>query len=104
MEPETRDNYAIRVATSKDDQSVSNLLAVSYPALMQDSYEKPALSAALSIICGANPTLLASGTYYLAETKDNSVMGCGGWTRERPGQGDVVRRLGRCKIRFHMAD
>ena len=85
---------AIRVTTSKDAQSISDLLETSYPALMQDSYEEPVLAAGLSLICRANPSLLASGTYYIAETEDKVVVGCGGWTRERPGQGDVVPGLG----------
>ena len=33
----------------------------------------------------ANPKLLESGTYYVAESKDGDIVGCGGWTIERPG-------------------
>ena len=37
----------------------------------------------------ANATLLSAGTYYLAVSDNGLVVGCGGWTRERPGSGEV---------------
>src|SRR4051794_2668660 len=40
-----------------------------------------------------NPALLASGTYHMAETDDGAVVGCGGWTRERPGTRDMQPSL-----------
>jgi GNAT superfamily N-acetyltransferase len=94
MEFETPFKYSVRVTTLNDAQSVTALLDNSYPVLMRSCYEEPALSAALSIICKANPSLLSSGTYYLAETQDSLVVGCGGWTREEPGEGSIVPKLG----------
>lgn len=94
MRLETPFKYSVRATTLNDAQSVTALLSDSYPALMKNSYKEPALSAALSIICKANPSLLSSGTYYLAETQDNLVVGCGGWARERPGEGSIVPQLG----------
>jgi GNAT superfamily N-acetyltransferase len=38
----------------------------------------------------AQPTLLRSGTYYLAETSGGILVGCGGWSIERPGSGEVL--------------
>lgn len=61
---------------------------------MRGSYEAAVLAAALPMITQANPALLSSGTYYLAESADGVLAGCGGWTRERPGSGDIVPRLG----------
>lgn len=85
---------SVRVTTLNDAGAVTALLRESYPTLMKSSYTASALSAALSLICKANPALLSSGTYYLAEAQDNLVVGCGGWTRERPGEGGVVPELG----------
>jgi N-acetylglutamate synthase-like GNAT family acetyltransferase len=42
----------------------------------------------------ANPKLLSSGTYYVAESEAGSIVGCGGWTRERPGEDAQVGRIG----------
>jgi hypothetical protein len=39
----------------------------------------------------ANPKLLASGTFYVAQSLHGEIVGCGGWTREQPGTGEVVQ-------------
>ena len=41
----------------------------------------------------AMPELLSAGTYYLAETSAAQIVGCGGWTRERPGGGELKHEL-----------
>lgn len=61
---------------------------------MQPYYAPPLLDAALPYITRANPILLASGTFFLAEDPNGNAVGCGGWTRERPGKGDVEPELG----------
>jgi len=88
------DGIVVRAATPADEPAVNALLAASYPTLMRGSYEAAVLAAALPMITQANPALLSSGTYYLAESADGVLAGCGGWTRERPGSGDIVPRLG----------
>lgn len=32
----------------------------------------------------------ASGTYYVAESNAGALVGCGGWSSERPGSGDTI--------------
>ncbi len=91
---ETPFKYSVRATTLKDALSVTAMLGDSYPLLMKSCYKEPVLSAALSIICKADPSLLSSGTYYLAETQDNLVVGCGGWTREPPGEGNIAPTIG----------
>lgn len=88
------DSISIRVATSPDDTPVSKLLKASYPVLMTESYEPAVLAAALPLMTQANPKLLSSGTFYLCESKDQHIVGCGGWTRERPGSGEVIPERG----------
>jgi len=82
-------DYQVRVARPQDQVAVGVLLEASYPVLMGDSYDPAALTAALPAMTKANPVLLSSGRYYLAETGDGLAVGCGGWSRERPGKGDV---------------
>ncbi len=40
--------------------------------------------------------MLASQTYFVAEpdTEPKLLVGCGGWTHERPGTGELVEGLG----------
>ena len=37
----------------------------------------------------ANPELLNSGTFYVAVSDENRLLGCGGWTAAAPGSGDI---------------
>jgi GNAT superfamily N-acetyltransferase len=78
----------------KDAEAVDRLLHASYPGLMAPSYDEKALGPALSLMTKANPSLLGSGTYYLAELSTGFLVGCGGWTLERPGTGTVEPRVG----------
>ena len=70
------------------------MLAASYGTLMRPDYNPAVLAAALPAITKASPVLLASETYFVAEAKLGLLVGCGGWTRERPGKGDVAEGLG----------
>lgn len=87
-------SFEIRVATPGDEAAVGNLLAASYAALLHDHYPPALLAAALPLITRANPVLLASGTYYLAKAAGGHIVGCGGWTPERPGSGDISPGIG----------
>ncbi len=87
------DHIAVRTAALPDEQGVSNLLQASYPALMRPAYDADVLATALPAMTQANSVLLRSGTYYVAETAAQFV-GCGGWSREQPGTGDITDGLG----------
>ena len=82
-------SFDLRVATPADFASVSALLEASYPALFAPSYAPQALVKALPLIIRANPRLLQSGKFYLALTPHEHVVGCGGWSKERPGTGET---------------
>jgi N-acetylglutamate synthase-like GNAT family acetyltransferase len=82
----------LRIASAADERAVSALLAKAYSALMRSAYDPDVIASALPVITRANPSLLTSGTYYLG-TLDGEIVGCGGWTRERPGTGEIVPGL-----------
>lgn len=89
------DNYQLRVASPRDTAVVEKVLKATYPALMAGSYDKAVLNPVLKLITKANNSLLASGTYYVAETDNGLVVGCGGWTIEKPpGAVDVGTGVG----------
>lgn len=87
-------DYAIRTATDSDKDAVGALLKASYPVLFHSWYDDDALAAALPQMTRANPRLLASQKFFAAETLDYLIVGCGGWSRERPGSGAVEDGLG----------
>jgi N-acetylglutamate synthase-like GNAT family acetyltransferase len=78
-------SYSIRRSNLGDLAAVTELLQASYPTLMKSAYDPAMLDPALKLMTSANPSLLSSGTYYIAESGNGAVVGCGGWTRERPG-------------------
>jgi N-acetylglutamate synthase-like GNAT family acetyltransferase len=80
--------FSIRTATPDDADAVTGVLTASYPVLMDEAYDMATLAVALPYMVRANPTLLASGCYYMAETADGMAVGCGGWSHERPGSGE----------------
>ena len=83
----------VRIASPEDEAAVSRLLEASYPVLMRDGYDDAVLAAVLPLMTRANPALLACGTFYLAAEDDGRLVGCGGWTRERPGSGEIAPEL-----------
>jgi GNAT superfamily N-acetyltransferase len=81
----------IRAATPGDGAMLSELLAASYAQLA--GYDPHGLANALPLMSHANPKLLASGTFYIAEIASEAA-GCGGWTKEKPGTGEVAEGVG----------
>ena len=85
----------IRLARPSDLAAVGALLSRSYPALVKADYPPSVVVTAFPILSRANPALLASGTYHVAEGEDGAIVGAGGWTRtgpqggRRPGVGHV---------------
>lgn len=86
--------FSIRSADPEDEKAVTALLQASYGTLMLAGYDQTMLANLLPIIARANPGLLLSGTYYLAETDARDMIGAGGWTREQPGTGDILPGTG----------
>jgi GNAT superfamily N-acetyltransferase len=86
--------FMIRRSTSADEAAVSELLELSYSQFLQNHYEPTIFAKVLPIISRANPSLLTSGTYYLAEARDGSIIGAGGWTKQAPGSGDRLAGVG----------
>jgi predicted N-acetyltransferase YhbS len=79
--------YAVRTAVPADAPQVGAVLEASYATLMRPDYDEAVLAAALPVMTAANPVLLASGNYFVAVDRDERIVGCGGWSRERPGTG-----------------
>lgn len=84
------DTITIRPTTQADLAAVDALLAASYPTLLKRDYPPSVLVTALPLISRANPALLRSGSYYIAETPEGQALAAGGWTRSPP-QGGVGR-------------
>jgi N-acetylglutamate synthase-like GNAT family acetyltransferase len=83
----------LRIARPEDHAAVGDLLNRSYSILMTPTYPADLLALALPLLTRANATLLASGRYAVIESEDGVLTACGGWSRERPGSGEVTPGL-----------
>ena len=81
---------SIRIAEPTDINAISALLSASYSNLLATHYDSNTLSRALPNLTAANPSLLASGTYYVVEGESDRLAGCGGWTAAEPGSGRII--------------
>ncbi|MEL6644758.1 MAG: GNAT family N-acetyltransferase [Pseudomonadota bacterium] len=71
----------LRTSTAADVSAIDRLLSDSYSRLLKADYPPSVQVTAVPIISRANPSLISSGTYYLAVTPVDEIIGGGGWTR-----------------------
>jgi len=83
----------VRPATPADIGAVDALLGRSYGPLLRADYPPSTLVLALPRMARAQPRLLASGRYFVAE-EDGRMLAAGGWSTDPPGGGPVVPELG----------
>lgn len=75
--------FEIRPARRADLSALDALYARSYPRLLKTDYPPSVLVTALPLISKAQPALVRTGTYYVAEAPDGELLAAGGWTRAR---------------------
>jgi GNAT superfamily N-acetyltransferase len=87
-------SLTVRPTMLADAEAVTAVLGASYPRLMAGHYDADTLAGLLPLITVAQPKLLASGRYYVAAAAEGAIVGCGGWSHERPGSGGFEPGLG----------
>ena len=78
--PEER--FVIRLATPDDTAAISDVIAASARGLSVGHYEPEVVEAALRGAFGVDSQLVDDETYFVA-TLDNTIVGCGGWSKRR---------------------
>jgi GNAT superfamily N-acetyltransferase len=87
-------SITLRSSTGRDFEAIDAMLARSYPKLLKDDYAPSVMVTAVPLISRANPSLVRSGTYYVAETADGEIIGAGGWALSEGARGVAeVRHL-----------
>ncbi len=74
----------IRPTGVRDMTKIDALLSESYRSLLKADYPPSVLVTVLPIITRSNPSLLRSGSYYMAEDCDGLALAAGGWTQAAP--------------------
>lgn len=75
-------DYTIRKARLDDRDAIQELVAASARGLSQTDYSNDQIEAAISDVFGADTSLIADGTYFVAE-HDGELVGCGGWSKRK---------------------
>ena len=94
LRPMSAGSITLRSSTGRDFDAIDAMLGRSYPKLLKNDYAPSVMVTAVPLISRANPALVRSGTYYVAETSDGEIIGAGGWTLSSVGRGAAeVRHL-----------
>jgi N-acetylglutamate synthase-like GNAT family acetyltransferase len=83
----------VRTARLDDLAAVERVFEASFPALMAGAYDGALLARALPLMIRAQPSLVGSGNYHVAEA-EGEVIGCGGWSHEKPGSAEMEPGVG----------
>ena len=75
-------DYTIRKARLDDRDAIQELIAASARGLSQTDYSSEQIEAAISDVFGVDTSLIADGTYFVAE-HDGKLVGCGGWSKRK---------------------
>jgi GNAT superfamily N-acetyltransferase len=76
--------FTIRVATPGDIPALQSLIVASVRGLQTRDYTAVEIEGALASVFGVDTQLIADGTYFVAESKeDQTIAGCGGWSKRR---------------------
>ncbi len=88
------EDITLRATNAGDLPAIDALLAASYPTLLKPDYPPSVLVTCLPLITRAQPGLLRSGSYYLAEDAEGRAIAAGGWTHSAPQGGVGPRDVG----------
>jgi GNAT superfamily N-acetyltransferase len=89
--------FHIRLAETADISVLNELIEASVRILQAADYSPKQIEGALGTVLGLDTRLIADGTYFVAETSDSVIAGCGGWSMRKtlfgsdhgPGREDV---------------
>jgi GNAT superfamily N-acetyltransferase len=84
----------LRRALPSDLSAVDLLLGRSYPRLLAADYPPSIMVLAVPRLTRANPQLLGSGRYFVAEDATGRVLAAGGWSAGASGRDPGIRDTG----------
>lgn len=90
----TLDILSLRRAVPADLAGIDRLLGRSYPRLLAPDYPPSVLVLAVPRFARAQPELLASGRYFVAEDQHGRILAAGGWSRRDPTGGPLSETTG----------
>jgi GNAT superfamily N-acetyltransferase len=83
--------FMLRKAEMNDVEALHRLIALSVRGLMPQEYTPAQLEAALGNWLGLDTQLIKDQTYFIVETDDREMVGCGGWSKRKTPYGSDHR-------------
>ena len=76
-------SFRLRVATIEDVAGIRALIDASVRGLQAGDYSPAQIEASLATVFTIDSRLIADGTYFVALAEDDSLAGCGGWSKRK---------------------
>jgi GNAT superfamily N-acetyltransferase len=76
-------DYRLRKATLDDQPALTALIARSARELSREEYRPEVVEGALRGAFGVDSQLIRDGTYFVVESAEGALVGCGGWSYRR---------------------
>ena len=75
--------FRLRKAIPSDVPTLRALIERSVRKLQAGDYTPRQIAGALGTVLGVDTQLIEDGTYFVVETPDNQIVGCGGWSNRK---------------------
>lgn len=75
--------FNLRKATFADQTEIEKLIAESVRGLSREDYDAQQIELSIKTVFGVDTELIADGTYFIAETENGKIAGCGGWSKRK---------------------
>ena len=76
-------SYSIRKATLADQAEIERLIAESVRGLSRRDYNERQIELSIKTVFGVDTELIADETYFVVESDDKQIVGCGGWSKRK---------------------
>ena len=83
-------SYSIRKATLADISEIKKLIAESVSGLSREDYDERQIELSIKTVFGVDTELIADETYFIVESDDKQIVGCGGWSKRKTLYGASV--------------
>lgn len=87
--------FVIRKATLEDQSDIADLIAESVRGLSRKDYNEKQIELSIKSVFGVDNQLIEDKTYFVAETEDGKIAGCGGWSKRKTLYGASVYQQSR---------
>jgi GNAT superfamily N-acetyltransferase len=76
-------NFTIRKATLNDKIEIEKLIEESVRGLSREDYSERQIELSIKTVFGIDTELITDETYFVVESEDEQIIGCGGWSKRK---------------------